>query len=59
MLVYLILRLPQAKQQFPDTWFLFWLHAVIVLDIGSLILDTTNVMRYFAGDRDEMVKGLS
>ena len=59
MLVYLILRLPQSQQQFPDTWFLFWLHAVIVLDIGSLILDTANVVRYFAGERDEMVKGLS
>ena len=59
MLVYLIERLPDAQQQFPGTWFLFWLQAVIVLDIGSLILDTTNVVRYFRGERDEMVQGLS
>ena len=59
MLVYLILRLPDAQKQFPDTWFLFWLHAVIILDIGSLILDAANVVRYYRGEQDEMVKGLS
>lgn len=59
MLVYLILRLPDAQQDFPETWFLFWIHAVIILDIGSLILDAANVVRYFRGEQGEMVEGLS
>ena len=59
MLVYLIGRVPEAQQQFPGTWFLFWLQAVIVLDIGSIVLDAANVVRYFRGEQDEMVKGLS
>ena len=58
MVVYLILRLPAAQQAYPGTWFLFWLQAVIVLDIGSLILDGANVVRYFRGERAEMVEGL-
>ncbi len=59
MLVYLIVRLPEAQQSFPETWFILWLQAVIVLDIGSLILDTANVVRYFRGEHGEMVEGLS
>jgi hypothetical protein len=59
MLVYLIVRFPEAQQSYPETWFILWLQAVIVLDIGSLILDTANVVRYFRGEHSEMVEGLS
>ena len=59
MLVYLIVRFPEAQQSYPETWFILWLQAVIVLDIGSLILDTANVVRYFRGEHGEMVEGLS
>ena len=31
---------------------------LIVLDIGSIILYAANVVRYFRGERDEMVAGL-
>ena len=59
MLVYLIVGFPEAQQSYPETWFILWLQAVIVLDIGSLILDTANVVRYFRGEHSEMVEGLS
>ncbi len=58
MIVYLILQLPGAYENDQGTWFLFWLQAVIVLDIGSIILDAANVIRYFRGERGEMVAGL-
>ena len=48
-----------AAINYPETWFILWLQAVIVLDIGSLILDTANVVRYYRGEQDEMVEGLS
>ena len=56
LVVYLI---AQADQAPAGTWFAFWLKAVIILDIGSLFLDAANVVRYWMGDREEMVKGLS
>ena len=41
-----------------DTAFGIWIRAVIVLDAGSLLLDFANVVRYFRGDREEMVQDL-
>ncbi len=43
----------------PDAFYGLWIRAVIVLDAGSLILDATNVVRYIAGEREEMVAGLT
>ena len=56
LVIYLITRLGDTPF---EPFFGFWLRAVIVLDIGSMILDTSNVIRYFSGDRQEMVAGLS
>ena len=39
----------------PNTYFGGWLRAVMVLNLGSLVLDMGNVIRYIAGDRKEMV----
>jgi hypothetical protein len=56
----LVCFLWQRLDQVPgDTAYGFWLRAVIVLNCGSLVLDASNVVRYIAGDRDEMVGGLS
>ncbi|UCE63340.1 MAG: hypothetical protein JSU59_10805 [Nitrospirota bacterium] len=41
-----------------DDWFGLWIRALMVLNGISLIIDTIDVKRYFAGDREEMVKGL-
>jgi hypothetical protein len=56
MIVYLILQIDQAPH---GTWFVFWLKAVVVLDICSLFLDGANVVRYLMGEHEEMVDGLS
>ncbi|MEK6246931.1 MAG: hypothetical protein N2C12_02050, partial [Planctomycetales bacterium] len=57
MVIYLSMRMEHAPLE--DRYFRAWLWAVIVLDSGSILLDAANVIRYFAGDRDEMVAGLS
>jgi uncharacterized membrane protein len=36
-----------------------WLRTLIVLNAVSLVIDTVNVVRYLAGDRKELVEGLS
>ncbi|MDH3719534.1 MAG: hypothetical protein OES79_15540 [Planctomycetota bacterium] len=36
-----------------------WLRVLIVLNAVSLLVDTANVVRYLAGDRKELVEGLS
>ena len=36
----------------------FWIRTVVVLNAGCLLLDAANVIRYFRGDREEMVQGL-
>jgi hypothetical protein len=36
-----------------------WLRTLIVLNAVSLLIDAVNVIRYLAGDREELVKGLS
>ncbi len=35
-----------------------WLRALIVVNSGSLLIDTVDVIRYLAGDRAETVQGL-
>ena len=56
MVIYLAGQVSQAQS---GSWFRFWLITVIVLDTGSLFLDAANVVRYWLGEREEMVKGLS
>jgi len=53
--VYLCSRL---ELHAPDDFFGFWIRAVIVLNIGSIGLDAMNVVRYYRGERDEIVQGL-
>ena len=66
LVIYLVMRLEPARAvaasadaTTADKIFLIWMHAVIILDCGSLLLDAANVVRYFAGDREEMVADLS
>ena len=42
----------------PDTIYGLWIRIVIVLDMGSVILDASNVIRYCRGEHEEMVQGL-
>ena len=35
-----------------------WIRALMVINAVSLVLDVADVSRYFAGDREETVKGL-
>ena len=39
-------------------FFGIWLRILIVINIISLVIDVTDVIRYIMGDREEMVKGL-
>jgi hypothetical protein len=55
LIVFLSTRLSIVPADTPYGW---WLRAVIVLNAGSVLLDAANVVRYLAGDRDEMVAGL-
>ena len=55
LVVYLALRLPEFP---PHDAYGVWIRAVIALNLGSLVLDTINVVRYLRGDRAEMVEGL-
>lgn len=41
-----------------DTAYGAWIRIVIILDMGSVLLDTANVIRFCRGDRAEMVEGL-
>lgn len=55
LLVFLVLRLDTVSTaDFYGTW----LRIVIVLNSVSLLLDTVDVIRYLAGERDEIVAGL-
>jgi hypothetical protein len=56
LILYLVTRLDQAPA---ETFFGVWLRTVIVLDLGSLGLDVANVIRYLAGQREEVVTHLS
>lgn len=61
LIVYLWLRLdsyPLEGATGTELTFAIWLRMVLVLDVGSLVLDAANVIRYFRGDREEMVTGL-
>lgn len=42
-----------------DTLFGLWLRALIVLNGLSLVIDTVDVVRYVAGDREETIKALT
>lgn len=44
----------------PSTdWFGIWLRAVMILNAISLLFDTVDVVRYFTGQREEMVPGVA
>lgn len=62
----LIIWLAFRSQDYPlagasgvELAFAIWMRLVIVLDAGSLALDTINVINYFRGNRAEFVPGLS
>ena len=42
-----------------DTFFGAWLRIVMALNALSLVIDVVDVVRYIAGDREEVVKGLA
>ncbi len=42
-----------------DTFFGLWLRVLITLNALSLVIDTADVIRYIAGEREETVKGLT
>ena len=56
MIAWLWSRLDQIPT---DDAFGVWVRVVIALNSFSLVLDTVDVGRYIAGDRDETVGGLS
>ena len=56
MVIYLAGQVDHAQS---GSWFRLWLITVIVLDTGSIFLDAANVVRYWLGEREEMVEGLS
>ena len=55
LLAFLLTRLPDTPSSDP---FGLWLRVVIALDAASLVIDTVDVARFFAGDRAETVAGL-
>ena len=55
MLYFLWTRLGQIPG---DDFFGIWLRALMMLNAISLVIDTIDVARYIAGDREETVKGL-
>ncbi len=55
LLIFLWLRLCQNPA---DDFFGIWLRALIAINAASLVIDTVEVVRYIAGDRDETIKGL-
>ena len=42
-----------------DTFFGLWLRVLITLNALSLVIDTADVIRYIAGEREETVKDLA
>ena len=42
----------------PDDGFGVWVRALMVINATSLVIDAVNVLRYLAGERMEIVKGL-
>ena len=56
LIVFLWMRLDAPHP--PDLFYGYWLRGLIVVNAGSLILDTANVIRYVRGEREEMVEGL-
>jgi len=52
LVVFLWLRLDQGPL---NSVFGLWIRAVIVLNATSILLDASNVVRYIAGDHEEMV----
>ena len=55
LLIWLWLRLDQIPT---DGVFGIWIRVLMVLNAISLVVDTVDVVRYLAGDREELVKGL-
>jgi hypothetical protein len=55
LVIWLISRLSLHP---PDNTLGWWIRAMIVLNSLSLLIDITDVMRYLAGDRKEIVAGL-
>ena len=55
LLYFLWTRLPQIP---PDDFFGLWIRVLMVLNAASLAIDTVDVVRYIAGDREETIKGL-
>ena len=55
LLIFLWLRLGQIPA---DDFFGVWIRALIAINAAALVIDTVDVVRYIAGDRDETVKGL-
>ena len=45
--------------QFPaNDFFGIWVRILITINASSLVMDIVDIIRYMAGDREEMVKGL-
>lgn len=55
MLYFLWTRLGQIPG---DDFFGIWLRALMMLNAISLVIDTIDVARYIAGNREETIKGL-
>jgi hypothetical protein len=55
LVAFLVTRLDDVPA---NDFYGWWLRAVIVLDAISVVFDAANVLRYLAGERDEMVTGL-
>ena len=55
MLYFFWFRLDQIPS---DDWFGMWFRALMALNVLSLVFDAIEVVRYIAGDREEVVAGL-
>ncbi len=56
LVIFLWMRLDQWP---PDDFYGIWLRVLIAINIGSIVLDAINVVRYVRGDRGEMVEGIA
>ncbi|NIL96672.1 MAG: hypothetical protein GTO53_04500 [Planctomycetales bacterium] len=56
LIYYLATRLDDLPA---DNAYGIWLRVLLVLNAASLMIDTVNVIRFLAGDRGELVTGLS
>ncbi len=56
LVFYLATRLEECPA---DHAYGIWLRVLLGLNLASLLIDTGNVIRYLAGDRRELVPGLS